>query len=189
MNTNTTLDIDSLVDSAISTEEPETLVLQDGSQVDPETGEVSEPAGSLATLEGCTAKLASLMGPLPTVRPGEYPYHGKKHIKAVLSSNPEAAICAFVCMYHLQTQYEQATDSTKDKNRRGLMSSHAGANGKHGYVKDIISQGMDALDPEGQERVVRWGAMYTKQTAALLRHWAERDNPELAVSARTFFGG
>lgn len=187
-----TFDIDTLTEEAMAftaTDEAQAAItLEDGSEVDPETGEVSAPAGDLSTLEGCIAVVNDLMGPLPSVRPGEYPYHGKKAIKAKLQTDERFAAVVFVTMFQLQTEWEKQAHATKDKNRRGLSSSHAGANGKHGYTSALIANGgnVDALDPEARERVTRWGAMYTKQTAALLRQAA---GPELAVTARVFFGG
>ncbi len=163
----------------------EETTLPTGEQVDLETGEVTT-GRDLTSLASCVAVCCDMMGPLPVVRPGEYPYHGKKAVQTKLRSCPEFAMTAFVTMFQLQTEYEQAAHTTKDKNRRGLMSSHAGANGKHNYSSDLISSGgsLSCLDEEGQERVVRWGSMYTKQLSALLRQAA---GPELAASSSAFF--
>lgn len=175
-----------------------------GDVFDPTTGEILEevdspwvpedenekaaPAGDLSTLDGCLCLLNALC-PAVVAQPPAYPFVGKKRVKHLLEEDEELRIVAFITLYHLQTEDEQAARDTKHRNRRGFMSSHAW-HGSRIAMELIEAEGrLDALDPEDVDRVNKYAVSYSKQMANALRSYAIKQEPELGVSAGAFFGG
>jgi hypothetical protein len=182
------------------------VTLEDGTRVNEETGEIlpaldlscvtdwdeepeaPAPEGDLSTLAGCLALLNALC-PAVVAAPPAYPFVGKKQVKARLTEDEDLRVVAFVTLFHLQTADEQAVRDTKDRNKRGFMSSHAW-HGTRIAEELIASEGrLDVLAPEDQERVHKYAVSYSRQMANALRSYAIQQNPELGVSAGAFFGG
>ena len=110
-----------------------------------------------------------------------YPFITKSQIKAQLASDPAFVLTCLAVLYAAQTDHEQDTKSTRDRNRRGFMSSHA----VRGSVLAVKAAG-EGLSEE--ETVLASGIVcrYTKQLAAHFRREEIAANPELAEAARVF---
>ena len=85
-------------------------------------------------------------------------------------------------LHTLQTEHEQATKSTRDKNRQGFMSSHA-VKGSEVAVK--IKAG-EPLSDEDWATVNKIAPRYSRQLATFARAQAIANDPALAEIARTF---
>ena len=151
------------------------------------------------TIQNCTslaATIAILAEAIPPVvnRDGrQYPFIGEKGVRRALEDNPSLRIVNAVLMYWLQTETEQAIKSTTDKNRRGLMSSHAAT-----ATKCIEAALSGVLDEESEFRadgarftgasayLEHVGGRYAKQLSCALRSFAMQQEPELAVTAGMF---
>jgi hypothetical protein len=151
---------------------------------------------SLDCLKACTDRLVEEIPPVVSTDPRCYPFVGEKAVRARLEedSSGDLRILVAVTMYYLQTEVEQATHETKDKNKRGLMSSHAAAASK--TIKGLIAGVEPADDTEYRVdgfKFQGWktflghiGGRYAKQTSKVLRSAAMASNPELAVTAQMF---
>ncbi len=110
-----------------------------------------------------------------------YPFASKREILGSQASFD-------VCLEHLgilvgrQTTDEVETLSTKHKNRRGLMSSHA-VNGTKLHAK--VANGEELLD-EDVAKIREIVSHYGKQLAAFYREEMIAGDPELAEVARIF---
>jgi hypothetical protein len=113
----------------------------------------------------------------------EYPFLTKAQIAANIENDFSFACQAMVILYDRQTEFEQETKSTLNKNRRGFMSSHA-VNGSKVAVK--LKAG-EALTPEEQVIVETIAPRYTKQLADHFRAAAIEADPSLADKAACFF--
>jgi hypothetical protein len=114
-----------------------------------------------------------------------YPFASKNQIAAKIASDFSYACACLVVLWNRQTEYEQNTKSTLDRNKRGFMSSHA----VHGSrIAQALASGTpcDELSPEDKARVSSIACRYTKQIAAHERTVAVKANPELAAQAAVF---
>ncbi len=151
-------------------------------------------------LDNCTtldATLAALATEIPPVvnRDGrQYPFIGEKGVRRVLEDRDDIRIANAFLMYHLQTEFEQASKETKDKNRRGLMSSHAATATK--VIESLLNGApcdeeteykADGFKFVGQMAYLSHiGSRYAKQLSVSLRVWAIGQEPELGVTAAMF---
>lgn len=115
-------------------------------------------------------------------RDNNYPFQTKADILGKIAENPEFARDCLLTLYVNQTEDEQDTSSTKYKNRRGFMSSHAVV-GSALAVK-ILNE--ETLDSEEQDKVVAMASRYGRQLAAHLRSLSLAANPELAEAGKVF---
>lgn len=110
-----------------------------------------------------------------------YPFLTKNQIKARLE-DAEYRKAAMVMLFNKQTEHEQATSTTLNKNRVGFMSSHA----VHGTrIAKLIIAG-EVLSPEDLDRVDSIAPRYTRQLACFVRQDAIKADPALAEIARVF---
>jgi hypothetical protein len=154
------------------------------------TTDISE----LNSLEATLGVLANAIPPVVNRDGRQYPFVGEKTVRARLEADEDLRIANAVLMYHLQTEFEQASKETKDKNRRGLMSSHAATGTK--IVEALIAGA--SLDEaaeykaDGIRFVGHWaflshiGGRYAKQLSVALRVFAIGQEPELGVTAQMF---
>lgn len=115
-----------------------------------------------------------------------YPYATKKQIAERIATDFSYACSCLVVLWNRQTEYEQNTKTTLNRNHRGFMSSHA----VHGSrIAEALASGTpgEELPPEDQARVQTIVCRYTKQLAAHARAQADAENPELAAKAAAFF--
>ena len=112
-----------------------------------------------------------------------YPFASKSEIKARITNDPAFAITCLVTLYGLQTEHEQATKTTVNKNHRGFMSSHA-VNGCKLAEKMIAGE---TLTDEETAKATEMVSHYSKQLARHLRDEAVAENPDLAKEAAVFF--
>lgn len=115
--------------------------------------------------------------------PRNYPFLTKAQISASIEQDFGFACQVMVILYDRQTQHEQETKSTLNKNRRGFMSSHA-VNGSK--VAEKIKTGAILTD-EDKVRVAEIAPRYTKQLAQHFRDAAIAADPTLAEKAACFF--
>ena len=114
-----------------------------------------------------------------------YPFLTKNQIREKLASDANFRLEAMCILHTLQTEYEQGTRSTRDKNRQGFMSSHA-VNGSK--VAEKIKAGAE-LDADDWSHVDRISPRYTRQLACYLRAKAIVEQPELQAVAALFSAG
>jgi len=111
-----------------------------------------------------------------------YPFITRAQVAERIASDDDFAQMAIVLLHDRQTSFEQATRSTKDRNARGFMSSHA-VNGSR--LAEKIASGA-ALEPEEMARAREIASHYTKQISAHLREEAKASSPELAEIGRLY---
>jgi len=111
-----------------------------------------------------------------------YPFVTKAQIKAQLDSDPSYRHQAMVILFTLQTEHEQATETTLNKNRQGFMSSHA----VHGTRIARKIQGGEPLTAEDEAKVEAIAPRYSRQLAVYFRARAIADNPALKAVAALF---
>lgn len=172
-------------------EAPAALDLSCVSTWDEEEPQAPAPEGDLSTLKGCMAVMASLLPPVVALPPA-YPFRGKNQVKKDLNEEgprgDQVRTVAIALLVHMQTEDERTARDTKHKNKRGLMSSHAWHGTRIGQ-EIIAGASLADLEPEDQDRVSKYARVYSKQIAAALRAYAVSQEPELEVSAASFFGG
>ncbi len=148
----------------------------------------------LKTIDDCLDFLASEINPIVNTDGRQYPFIGEKGVRHSLELSQDLRIANAVLMFHLQTEAEQAKKETTDKNRRGLMSSHAAT------ASSVIPALLDGIEPDaelvyradGQKFVgheaylSHLGGRYAKQLSVALRCWAIARHPELGVTAQMF---
>jgi hypothetical protein len=111
-----------------------------------------------------------------------YPFVTKTQLKTRLATDAAFRCEAMAILHTLQTEYEQGTRSTRDKNRQGFMSSHA-VNGSRVAEKIKAGTELDAAD---------WGYVdaiaprYTRQLAVYFRAKMLLEQPELQAVAALF---
>ena len=126
-----------------------------------------------------------------------YPFMTKAMIAARLEEEPSFRVEALCILHTLQTEHEQATRSTLNRNKMGFMSSHA----VHGSriaekVKAGLAQGdclgvvmATVLTVDDWAKVDSIAPRYTKQLAAYFRAREIAENPALAKVAALFSAG
>lgn len=111
-----------------------------------------------------------------------YPFLSKNQIKDRLAHDLLfVADCAQI-MQERQTAYEQATLTTKDRNRQGWMSSHAVNGGK---LTAKIRNG-EEISAEEVLKLQEMVSHYGKQLASHFRALAVEENPALKATAAIF---
>jgi len=111
-----------------------------------------------------------------------YPFVTKASLKIRLEAEPAFRHQAMVILFTLQTQYEQETSTTLNRNRQGFMSSHA----VHGTrIAKLIKAG-EPLSIEDEVRVDAIAPRYTRQLAVFFRAQAIAENPALKAVAALF---
>jgi len=111
-----------------------------------------------------------------------YPFVTKAQIKAQLDASPEYRKKAMCILLALQTEHEQATEQTVNKNRQGFMSSHA----VHGTrIAKKIKAG-EELTSDDWSKIDSIAPRYTRQLAVYFRAQAIVENPALKAVAGLF---
>jgi hypothetical protein len=149
---------------------------------------------ALTSLDVCLEALAEAIPPIVSRDPRCYPFVGEKQVRARLENDPGLRTLVAVTMFWLQTDVEQAKRETIEKNRRGLMSSHAAVASKlissliAGATPDeALEYRCDGFKFQGHEALLaHLGSRYAKQTSVCLRTWAMAQDPALAVTASMF---
>jgi hypothetical protein len=148
----------------------------------------------LTSLDTCLQRLAEAVPPVVSRDARVYPFVGEKAVRARLENDPDLRTLVAVTMFHLQTDAEQAKRETIEKNKRGLMSSHAASASKliqslilGASPDEALEYRCDGQKFTGHEAFLQHiGGRYAKQTSVCLRTWAMAENPELAVTAQMF---
>ena len=116
---------------------------------------------------------------------GTYPFRTKKSILAQIAADDEFAKVGLGIIYDRQTSHEQETKTTKSRNARGFMSSHA----VRGSELAIKVRSGEELTDEDLGKVRAMASCYGKQLAAHFRAEQIAAQPELAVVAEVFSAG
>lgn len=113
---------------------------------------------------------------------GTYPFQSKREILAKVEAD-DAYMLHCLCVLHArQTEHEQATKTTKTKNRRGFMSSHA----VRGCELAEKVKGGEPLTDEDMALARGITSRYGRQLAQHFREEAIAGNPDLAKVAEVF---
>ena len=149
----------------------------------------------MTTINGTTGTAA--VATVATASGNLYPFMTKAMIKARLLEEPDFMVESLLILHTLQTEHEQATRSTLNRNKMGFMSSHA----VHGSriaekVKAGLAQGdclgvvmATVLTVDDWAKVDSIAPRYTKQLAAYFRAREIAENPALAKVAALFSAG
>jgi hypothetical protein len=111
-----------------------------------------------------------------------YPFVTKATIKTRLETDFEYRCQAMAILHTLQTEHEQATKSTLNKNRQGFMSSHA-VKGSTVAVKIKAGEPLTAEDVAVVDTIA---PRYSRQLATWSRAQAIANDPALAKVAGMF---
>ena len=111
-----------------------------------------------------------------------YPFQTKANIRSLIDTDTDFAQECILVMQARQTADEQESKSTKHKNHRGFMSSHAVNGGK---LAGKISSG-EILTEEENIQAQGIVCRYTKQLASHFRAQAIEASPDLAEAAAVF---
>lgn len=111
-----------------------------------------------------------------------YPFLTKKQILTLIDLDANYAAQCVSLVYQLQTPDEQEAETTRDRNRRGFMSSHAVAGSK--LAKKL--QDREDLTPEDLAQAQALARRYGKQLATHFRQAAVQQTPALADVAKVF---
>lgn len=110
-----------------------------------------------------------------------YPFLTKNQIKERLNDRA-FQMQAMVILLALQTEHEQNTEQTINKNRQGFMSSHA-VNGTR--VAKKIKAG-EPLDDKDEQHLAAIAPRYSRQLAVYFRAQAIAEQPALKAVAALF---
>jgi hypothetical protein len=152
---------------------------------------------NISNLNSLEAALGYLANAIPTVvcRDGrQYPFIGEKGVRKAIEDSADLKVANAVLMFWLQTDVEQAKRETTDKNRRGLMSSHAATASKvisaliaGSELDETLEYKCDGSKFSGHMAYLEHvGGRYAKQLSIALRAFAMQQEPELAVTAGMF---
>lgn len=113
---------------------------------------------------------------------GSYPFRSKKSILDQIATDDAFAQHCLCILHDRQTGHEQDTKTTKSKNRRGFMSSHAVRGCE---LAEKIKVGEELTDEE-VVKVREMAGRYGRQLAQHFRAEVIAGNPELAKVAEVF---
>lgn len=113
---------------------------------------------------------------------GQYPFRSKKSILAEIASDDAFALHCLTVIHARQTEYEQEAKTTKDRNARGFMSSHA-VRGSELAAK--VNSGEELTD-EDVDKARALASRYGKQLAQHYRAEQIAADPALAEVAKVF---
>lgn len=116
---------------------------------------------------------------------GTYPFRTKKSILAQIAEDDGFAASCLGIIYDRQTSEEQEAKTTKSRNARGFMSSHA----VRGSELALKLRSGEAMTDEDTALVRKLALSYGKQLAAHFRAEQIEANPELAAVAKVFSAG
>lgn len=116
---------------------------------------------------------------------GSYPFRSKRSILEQVATDDAFALHCLCVIHDRQTAHEQATKSTKTKNRQGFMSSHAVRGCE--LAEKVKSNEPLSGEEMGLARAIT--GRYGKQLAAHFRAEVIAGNPELAKVAEVFSAG
>lgn len=115
-------------------------------------------------------------------RDNNYPFQTKADILGKIAESPEFARDCLLTLYVNQTEDEQDTSTTKYRNKRGFMSSHAVV----GSALAVKIYNEEELTDEEQSKVAAMASRYGRQLAAHFRALKLSENPELAEAGKVF---
>lgn len=148
---------------------------------DPHTDCVSEDGGDEMTTETNTQATETKA---TKAKGNKYPFRTKRDILAQIEADDDFVLEVMGVLYQRQTSDERDTKTTKYRNARGFMSSHA-VNGTR-LVEKILHDG-EAWDEADMAKARSIACRYGKQLAAHFRAEVLESSPELAAEVACFF--
>lgn len=169
-------DVAAEIEASATYQEAEVTAMNNEQIQATETTAIETPAATAPAAKAPKAKKAK--EPKAT-----YPFLTKAQISERIETDFSFACQVMVILHNRQTSFEQEVKTTKDKNRRGFMSSHA-VNGSR--VAEKIKRG-EELTAEDADHVAAIAPRYTKQLAEHFRAEAIERDPSLREKAAAFF--
>lgn len=157
---------------------------------DPHTECVSEDGGDEMTNETTTQATetetqAFAAKPKKESKPKRpYPFRTKRDILAQIEVDDDFVFETMGILYQRQTSDERDTKTTKYRNARGFMSSHA-VNGTR--LVEKVLHGGEVWDEADMAQARSIACRYGKQLAAHFRAEVLESSPELAAEVACFF--
>lgn len=111
-----------------------------------------------------------------------YPFLTKKQIKEQIATDDDFVVQCLTVMHSRQTEHEQTEKTTKDRNKRGWMSSHA----VRGTELALKVESGETLDEEELAKARTMVSSYSKQLASHFRQAKLAEEPELRETAAVF---
>ncbi len=142
----------------------------------------SEYQGAEVTTMTTTTTTQAKATKAPKAKGAVYPFESKAQIAAKIESSDEYMLLGLCQLHTWQTEHEQETKTTEEKNRRGFMSSHA-VNGSK--LAEKVKAG-ETLTGEEIAKARSIVCRYTRQLAVASREASLAANPELAATAAIF---
>jgi hypothetical protein len=110
-----------------------------------------------------------------------YPFLTKKEIKEQIETDDAFVLTCLQVMHSRQTEHEVDSKTTKDRNKRGWMSSHA----VRGTELAVKAQ-TETLSAEEVAKVREMVCRYSKQLASHFRQARLAEEPDLVETAAVF---
>lgn len=111
-----------------------------------------------------------------------YPFLTKAQIRERVVTDDSFVTECLLVMHSRQTQHEVDSKTTKDRNKRGWMSSHA-VRGTEYAMKALSGEDLSEEELAKARAMVR---CYSKQLASHFRQARLVEDPELAATAAVF---
>ncbi len=113
----------------------------------------------------------------------KYPFQSKSSIRARIETDDDFVLMGLQILLSRQTETEQETRTTREKNARGFMSSHA----VRGTLLATRARG-DGLSAEEMATARMMVSHYSRQLADHFKQEAIANDPALQEVARVFSG-
>ncbi len=113
---------------------------------------------------------------------GAYPFRTKAQIREQIAGDDAYALHCLGVIYDRQTEHEQENKTTKSRNARGFMSSHA----KAGTELAVKVREADEVSDEDVEAARELAGRYVKQLANHFRAEQIAADPKLAKVAKVY---
>lgn len=150
---------------------------------DPHTECVSEDGGDEMTNE-INTQATETETKAPKAKGNKYPFRTKRDILAQIEVDDDFVFETMGILYQRQTSDERDAKTTKYRNARGFMSSHA-VNGTR--LVEKVLHGGEIWDEADTAQARSIACRYGKQLAAHFRAEVLDSSPELAAEVACFF--
>lgn len=118
----------------------------------------------------------------PKKKVGAYPFRTKAQIREQIAGDDAYALHCLGVIYARQTEHEQENKTTKSRNARGFMSSHA----KAGTELAVKVRDADEVSDADVEAARELAGRYVKQLANHFRAEQIAADPTLAKVAKVY---
>ena len=147
--------------------------------------EINETATETSNTESAEAAPVEAPAKPKKQKVGAYPFRTKAQIRQQIQQDEAFALHCLGVIYDRQTEHEQENKTTKSRNARGFMSSHAKAGSELGA---LIKAG-EVLTEEQVAKATALAGRYVKQLAQHFRQVDIAANPSLGKVAEVYSAG